>query len=95
MRNCVRTMAIVSVVLAAGCARYVAPAGCETASGRAGLALGVQAYTFRSLTLFETIDTLNTLGVRYIEMYPGQQYSRRRRRTSRPITTCRRSWSMR
>ena len=41
-----------------------------------GWKLASQAYTFRSLTLFDTIDTLNRLGIRYIEMYPGQKFSK-------------------
>ena len=37
--------------------------------------LSCQAYTFRDMTLFETIDTLQAIGIRYIEMYPGQRFS--------------------
>src|SRR5256885_7770985 len=37
--------------------------------------LGCQAWTFRKLSLFETLDTLNGLGVHYIEIYPGQRLS--------------------
>jgi sugar phosphate isomerase/epimerase len=37
--------------------------------------LGSQAYTFRKLSLFETIDLLSAMGIRYIELYPGQKYS--------------------
>ncbi len=40
-----------------------------------GWKLGSQAYTFRSLTLIETLDTLHRLDLRYIEMYPGQKFS--------------------
>jgi sugar phosphate isomerase/epimerase len=40
-----------------------------------GWRLGCQAYTFRSLSLFETIDVLRQMGIRYVEMYPGQRYS--------------------
>ena len=40
-----------------------------------GWRLGAQAYTFRRLTLFETIELLNRLGLRYIEIYPGQKLS--------------------
>jgi sugar phosphate isomerase/epimerase len=41
-----------------------------------GWKLGCQAYTFRSVSLFETIDILQRLGIHYIEMYPGQKYSK-------------------
>src|SRR5262245_38271794 len=40
-----------------------------------GWRLGMQAWTLRKLSLYETIDTCNRLGVRYIEMYPGQKLS--------------------
>ena len=35
--------------------------------------LGVQAWTFRKFTLCETLDQLSAMGVKYIEMYPGQK----------------------
>jgi sugar phosphate isomerase/epimerase len=35
--------------------------------------LGMQAWTFRKLTLFETIDMCKRLDVHYLEMYPGQK----------------------
>jgi sugar phosphate isomerase/epimerase len=35
--------------------------------------LGVQAYTFRDLSTFETIDVLKAMGLRCIELYPGQR----------------------
>ena len=41
-----------------------------------GWKLSVQAWTFRDLTLFETIDLLGKMGVRYLEMYPGQRISK-------------------
>jgi sugar phosphate isomerase/epimerase len=41
-----------------------------------GVRLGCQAYTFRALSLFETIDQLQALGIHYIEIYPGQRYSK-------------------
>src|SRR5437762_14374303 len=50
----------------------------EEAMQKLGWRLGCQAYTFRSISLFETIDTLNALGIRYIELYPGQKFSKER-----------------
>jgi len=38
--------------------------------------LGSQAYTFRLFTLEETLQKLQSIGVRYIELFPGQQISR-------------------
>src|SRR5688500_10591430 len=40
-----------------------------------GWRLGVQCWTFRDRSLFETIDTTKSLGMRYVEMYPGQRTS--------------------
>src|SRR5688500_5528967 len=47
----------------------------QQAMEKLGWRLSSQAYTFRKLTLFETIDLLSSMGIRYIEMYPGQRYS--------------------
>lgn len=38
-----------------------------------GWKLAVQAWTFKLFTLEETLDKLNKLGVKYIEIYPGQE----------------------
>jgi len=38
-----------------------------------GWRFGVQAYTFRRFTFFQTVEKLAALGVRYVEMYPGQK----------------------
>src|SRR3954463_15151499 len=40
-----------------------------------GWKLGCQAYTFRALTLFETLDVLYSLDVHYVELFPGQKLS--------------------
>src|SRR4051794_17517278 len=37
--------------------------------------LACQAYTFREMTAFETLDLLKQLGIKYIEFYPGQKLS--------------------
>lgn len=47
----------------------------QDALDKLGWRLGSQAYTFRKLSLFETIDLLSEMGIRYIELYPGQKYS--------------------
>lgn len=38
-----------------------------------GWKVGSQAYTFRLFTLEETLDKLGELGLKYVEMYPGQK----------------------
>lgn len=35
--------------------------------------LGVQAWSFRKFTFCETLDQLSEMGVKYIEVYPGQK----------------------
>lgn len=42
---------------------------------RLGWKLSSQAYTFREMSLFETLDVLKALGVRYVELFPGQRVS--------------------
>jgi len=43
---------------------------------RLGWKLSCQAYTFREMSAFEAIDTVHNLGIRYIEFYPGQRFSK-------------------
>ena len=52
------------------CASSVIAADTSSAE-KLGWRLGVQAYTFRELTFFETVDKVHELGLKYIEMYPG------------------------
>ena len=40
-----------------------------------GWRLGTQAYTFRKFTFFEAVDKAASLGLKYIEAYPGQRIS--------------------
>ncbi|TAN36914.1 MAG: sugar phosphate isomerase/epimerase [Verrucomicrobia bacterium] len=44
----------------------------DAAAEQLGWKLGSQAYTFRALSFFETVDKLHELGIKYVEMYPGQ-----------------------
>jgi len=45
----------------------------DALSEKLGIKLSVQCYTYRALSLFETIDKAALLGLRYIEPYPGQK----------------------
>lgn len=38
-----------------------------------GWRIGAQAYTFRLFTLEEALGKMNTLGLKYVELYPGQK----------------------
>lgn len=40
-----------------------------------GWRLGCQAYSFNRFTFFEAVEKVQSLGLRYIEMYPGQRLS--------------------
>src|SRR5262245_66554303 len=44
----------------------------DSASEKLGLKLSLQCWTFNRLTFFETVDKAVGLGVKYIEIYPGQ-----------------------
>lgn len=45
----------------------------DRAAEQLGWQLGVQAWTFRDRTTFETLDTCKALGLKYVELYPGQK----------------------
>lgn len=48
----------------------------DSAAEQLGWRLGVQAWTFRDRTAFEAIETARALGLKYIELYPGQPLAR-------------------
>src|SRR5438477_9362568 len=48
----------------------------DAAMDKAGFRLGVQAYTFREMSLYETLDLMKYLGIHYIELYGGQKLSK-------------------
>jgi sugar phosphate isomerase/epimerase len=45
----------------------------DSASEKLGMKLSLQCWTFNKLTFFETVDKAAALGVKYIEIYPGQK----------------------
>jgi len=45
----------------------------DSASEKLGIKLSLQCYTYRALTFFETVDKAAALGVKYLEIYPGQK----------------------
>jgi sugar phosphate isomerase/epimerase len=45
----------------------------DSASEKLGLKLSLQCWTFNRLTFFEAVDKAVELGVKYVEMYPGQK----------------------
>jgi sugar phosphate isomerase/epimerase len=44
----------------------------DAASEKLGMKLSLQCWTFNKLTFFETVDKAKGLGVKYLEIYPGQ-----------------------
>jgi sugar phosphate isomerase/epimerase len=46
------------------------------AMDKLGWKLSSQAYTFRELTLFDTLDTMKKIGFKYVELFPGQRLSK-------------------
>lgn len=58
-----------------GCGLFIncATGGDSAGAEKLGWRLGVQAYTFRALSFFETVDKAHELGLHFIEMYPGQK----------------------
>jgi sugar phosphate isomerase/epimerase len=48
----------------------------EQALEKLGWKIGCQAYTFRAMSLYETLDVLHGLGIHYVEIYPGQKLSK-------------------
>ena len=45
----------------------------DSASEKLGMKLSLQCWTFNRLSFFETVDKAVGLGVKYIEIYPGQK----------------------
>ncbi len=68
--------------------KLIQPAGCPTTSlaptthinydalNKLGWKLSCQAYTFREMSFFETLDLLQAMDIHYVELYPGQKLSK-------------------
>lgn len=65
------------VALGAGAARAAdAPAKRDDAAAeKLGWRLAVQCYTFRGISFYETLDRCAQLGIKYVEIWPGQKLS--------------------
>jgi len=44
----------------------------DAASEKAGMKLSMQCWTYNRLSFFETVDKARKLGIKYLEIYPGQ-----------------------
>jgi sugar phosphate isomerase/epimerase len=45
----------------------------DSASEKLGMNLSLQCYTYRALTFFETVDKAAGMGIKYLELFPGQK----------------------
>ena len=45
----------------------------DSASEKLGMKISLQCYTYRALTFFETVDKAAGMGIKYLEIYPGQK----------------------
>ena len=45
----------------------------DSASEKLGIKLSLQCYTYRAITFFETVDKAAAMGIKYLEIYPGQK----------------------
>jgi sugar phosphate isomerase/epimerase len=45
----------------------------DAASEKLGMKLSLQCWTFNKLSFFETVDKAAALGIKYLEIYPGQR----------------------
>jgi sugar phosphate isomerase/epimerase len=45
----------------------------DAASEKLGMKLSLQCWTFNRLTFFETVDKAAAMGIKYLEIYPGQK----------------------
>src|SRR5215471_1612500 len=69
-----RFAAISTVALFAALPCFAAdPKRDDSASEKLGIKLSLQCWTLRQLTFFETVDKAAGLGVKYLEMFPGQK----------------------
>lgn len=78
-----RCIGIALVFAAADLGSEAAAAEERTANAeKLGWHLGVQAFSFYRMTLFETIDHIEALGLHYLEAMPGQALSKENRKVS-------------
>jgi sugar phosphate isomerase/epimerase len=73
MRFLISATFVLSLSLSAGAAAAPASKRDDSASEKLGLKLSLQCWTFNKLTFFETVDKAAELGIRYIEIFPGQK----------------------
>ncbi|MFO0810147.1 MAG: sugar phosphate isomerase/epimerase family protein [Gemmataceae bacterium] len=73
MKRSIMALTIATTLGLISAARADATKRNDSASEKLGIKLSLQCYTFRALTFFETVDKAAALGIRYLEIYPGQK----------------------
>jgi sugar phosphate isomerase/epimerase len=74
LRSCALLIAMLAVSTLPGRADDVAKSKRDdSASEKLGLKLSLQCWTYNRLTFFETVDRAAVLGIKYLEIYPGQK----------------------
>jgi sugar phosphate isomerase/epimerase len=77
MRNSLVLVLPLLLALAASSSAAPNPADAgKKALAKLGWTMACQAYTFREMSLMETLDVLKDLGITSVEMYPGQRLSK-------------------
>jgi sugar phosphate isomerase/epimerase len=68
-------LAVLLFALGLPCSGADTPSGKrdDSASEKLGIKLSLQCYTYRQLTFFETVDRAASMGIKYLEIYPGQK----------------------
>ncbi len=69
-------LALTAITAAQAPAQNEAPRLNYAAMRKLGWKLSCQAWTFREMTAYDTIDLVHRLGIRYIEFFPGQALSK-------------------
>jgi sugar phosphate isomerase/epimerase len=70
---CLAVLAFLALALPALPADSAKATRDDSASEKLGMKLSLQCWTFNRLSFFETVDKAVGLGVKYLEMYPGQK----------------------
>jgi sugar phosphate isomerase/epimerase len=76
MKICISALAIAAMLTIVQSCTAADPAEnkrADSASEKLGMKLSLQCWTFNKLTFFETVDKAKGLGIKYLEIYPGQK----------------------
>ena len=68
-----RTLAVLAVAAAALTTTSVRAQRDDSAAEKLGFQLGMQCWTYRMLTTFETMERCQKFGIKYLEMFGGQK----------------------